>query len=119
MEQEAKRLSVPKSSLENWVTASRAGKLAEVEKGQRLPTELKLELARTRQELAGVKLEPDLLKKMCGLFFEGVAVKYSRMDFLRQQHLVTAMRRVLGVSESGCHAWHQRPVAPRTADCPI
>ena len=64
----AKRLSVPKSSLSNWVRASRAGKLAAVGKSQRLPNELELELARTRKELAEVKLERDLLKK-CAAYF--------------------------------------------------
>jgi transposase len=64
----AKRLSVPKSSLSNWVRAARAGKLAEVGKGQRLAGELELELARTRKELAEVKLERDLLKK-CAAYF--------------------------------------------------
>lgn len=33
----AKQLSMPKSSLDNWVRASREGKLAEVGKGQRVP----------------------------------------------------------------------------------
>jgi transposase len=64
----AKRLSVPKSSLSNWVRAARAGKLTEVGKGQRLPSELELELARTRKELVEVKLERDLLKK-CAVYF--------------------------------------------------
>ena len=64
----AKRLSVPKSSLSNWVRKAQAGKLAEVGKGQRLPSELELELARTRKELAEVKLERDLLKK-CAAYF--------------------------------------------------
>jgi transposase len=64
----AKRLLVPKSSLSNWVRAARAGKLAEVGKGQRLASELELELARTRKELAEVKLERDLLKK-CAAYF--------------------------------------------------
>jgi transposase len=44
----AKQLSMPKSSLDNWVRAAREGKLAEVGKRQRLPSELELELARTR-----------------------------------------------------------------------
>jgi len=66
--QAAKRLSVPKASLSNWVRASRAGKLAEVGKGQRLPSELEVELARARKELAEVKLERDLLKK-CAAYF--------------------------------------------------
>lgn len=68
VDQAAKRLSVPKSSLGNWVRAARAGKLAEVGKGQRLPSDLELELARTRKELAEVKLERDLLKK-CAAYF--------------------------------------------------
>lgn len=68
IDQAAKRLSVPKSSLSNWVRAARAGKLADVGKGQRLPSELEFELARTRKELAEVKLERDLLKK-CAAYF--------------------------------------------------
>jgi transposase len=59
----AKQLSIPKSSLDNWVRAARGGKLAQAGKGQRLPSELELELARTRKELAEVKMERDLLKK--------------------------------------------------------
>jgi hypothetical protein len=42
--------------------------LAEVGKGQRLPNELELELARTRKELAEVKMERDLLKKFATYF---------------------------------------------------
>ena len=64
----AKQLSIPKSSLDNWVRASRKGQLADVWKGQRLPTELELELARTRKELADVKMERDLLKKFATYF---------------------------------------------------
>ena len=66
VDQAAKRLSVPKSSLGNWVRASRSGKLAKVGQGQRLPTEM--EMARLRKELAEVKLERDLLKK-CAAYF--------------------------------------------------
>ena len=66
----AKQLSMPKSSLDNWVRAAREGKLAEVGKGQRLlnELELELELARTRKELAEVKMERDLLKKFATYF---------------------------------------------------
>lgn len=66
--QAAKRLSVPKASLSNWVRASRVGKLAEVGKGQRPPSELEVELARVRKELAEVKMERDLLKKFAAYF---------------------------------------------------
>ena len=64
----AKQLSLPKSSLENWVRASRKGKLADVGKGQRLPSELEMELSRARKELAEVKIERDLLKKFATYF---------------------------------------------------
>ena len=64
----AERLSVPKSSLSNRVRAARAGKLAEVGKGQRLPSELELELTSTRKELAKEKLERNLLKKCADYF---------------------------------------------------
>ena len=68
IDQAAKRLSVPKSNLSNWVRAARAGKLAEVGKGQRLPSERELELARPRKERAEVRLERDRLKK-CAAYF--------------------------------------------------
>lgn len=55
----AKQLSLPKSSLDNPVRAAREGKLAEVGKGQRLPSGLELELARTRKELAKPILDVD------------------------------------------------------------
>lgn len=64
----AKQLSMPKSSLDNWVRAAREGKLVEVGKGQRLPSELELELTRPRKELADVKMERDLLKKFATYF---------------------------------------------------
>jgi transposase len=64
----AKQLSIPKSSLDNWVRAARGGKLADVGKGRRAPSELELELARTRKELAEVKMERDLLKKFATYF---------------------------------------------------
>ena len=50
VDQAAKRLSVPKSSLGNWVRASRSGELDKVGQGQRLPTETEMELARLRKE---------------------------------------------------------------------
>jgi transposase len=64
----ANQLSLPKSSLDNWVRAAKAGKLTQVGKGQRLPSELELELSRTRKELAEVKMERDLLKKFATYF---------------------------------------------------
>ena len=64
----AKQLSMPKSSLDNWVWAAWEGKLAEVGRGQRLPSELEFELVRTRKEAAEAKMERDLLKKFATYF---------------------------------------------------
>ena len=52
----------PVSRLDNCVRASREGKLEGVGKGQRVPSELELELPRARKELAEVRQERDLLK---------------------------------------------------------
>jgi hypothetical protein len=44
---------------------------------------------------------------MCGVFREGVAVKYAQIESLRQRHPVSAMCRLLGVSEQsvGLSIW--------------
>lgn len=64
----SRRLSIPKSSLHKWVSADRQGKLADVGKGQRIPSEQEMELARLRRELAEIKQERDLLKKFAAYF---------------------------------------------------
>ena len=61
-------LSIPKSSLHKWVSADREGKLADVGKAQRIPSEQEMELARLRRELAETKQERDLLKKFAAYF---------------------------------------------------
>lgn len=79
-------------------------------------------MSRLRKELVELKLECDLHKKMCGvpqedflrgIFCEGVAVKYAPINSLRQQYPIATMCRLLQVSESGYHAWHQRTPSPR------
>ena len=64
----AKRLSLPVSTLSNWIKASKTGKLAEIGKGQRPLTEIEMELARTKRELAEVRMERDILKKAAAYF---------------------------------------------------
>ena len=66
--QAAKRLSLPKASLNNWVRASRVGKLAEVGKAQKSPSELELEPARARKELGEAKMERHLPKQFAACF---------------------------------------------------
>lgn len=58
----ARRLSLPPSTLANWVRAYKAGKLGEVGKTYRPLTDIEMELARTKRELAEVKMERDILK---------------------------------------------------------
>ena len=64
----ARRLSLPPSTLWNWVKLHKAGKLGDVGKMYRPLTEVEMELARTRRELAQVKMERDILKKAAAYF---------------------------------------------------
>jgi len=64
----SRQLSLPKSTLENWVRAFRAGKLNGIGGQQRLLTEVELELDRVKRELAQVKQERDILKKAAAYF---------------------------------------------------
>ena len=63
----AKRLSLPKGTLKNWVYADKQGELT-TGKHQKPLTELELELSRVKRELAEVKIERDFIKK-CATYF--------------------------------------------------
>lgn len=67
----AKRLSLPKSSLNNWVLAAKKGQLASVGKSQRPVSELEMELSRLKRELAETRMERDFLKKCTAYFAKG------------------------------------------------
>ncbi len=64
----ARRLSLPPSTLGNWVKANKAGKLKDIGKNYRPLTELEMELARLKKELAETRMERDLLKKAAAYF---------------------------------------------------
>jgi len=64
----ATRLSLPKSTLEAWVRAAKAGKLGDVGKNRRPLTEVEVELAKVKRELIIVKMERDILKKAAAYF---------------------------------------------------
>jgi transposase len=64
----AMRLSLPKSTLENWLRAFKAGKLEGIGKSRRPLTDAEVELARVKRELALVRMERDILKKAAAYF---------------------------------------------------
>ena len=61
-------MSLPPSTLGYWVKLYKAGKLGDVGKSYRPLTDVEMELARTKKELAEVKMERDILKKAAAYF---------------------------------------------------
>ena len=51
---------MPVSTLEYWLKAAQIGKLGDVARTSRGLTEIELELAKTKRELAEIKMERDL-----------------------------------------------------------
>jgi transposase len=70
--QAAKRLGIPDSSLWNWISLGRAGKLsaggASAVAVKRPQSELEAENARLRRELANAKLDLEIVKKAAAYF---------------------------------------------------
>jgi len=64
----ARRLSLPPSTLGNWVKAHKAGKLGDIGKTRKPLTEIEMELARLKKELVETRMERDLLKKAAAYF---------------------------------------------------
>lgn len=108
----AQRLSLPKSTLANWVKAFRAGKLGKIGKHYREKSEVELEIAQLKRELAGMKMERDILKKAAAYFgvsclatCEEVPERYAMINELRSQYPVPSLCRVFQVSLSGYYRW--------------
>ena len=64
----ARRLSIPVSTIGNWMKAYKAGKLAEVGKSYRPLTEVEMEMARLKKENVTLKMENEILKKAAAYF---------------------------------------------------
>ena len=64
----ARQLSLSPSTLRYWVKAYQEGRIGEVGKAYRPLTEMEMDLARTKKELAEVKMERDILKKAAAYF---------------------------------------------------
>ena len=63
-----RQLSLAPSTIASWVKAYKAGRLGEIGKTYRPLTDVEMELARTKKELAEVKMERDILKKAAAYF---------------------------------------------------
>jgi transposase len=64
----ARRLSLPPSTLGNWVKAHKSGKLGDIGKTRKPLTDIEMELARVKKELVETRMERDLLKKAAAYF---------------------------------------------------
>ena len=64
----ARRLSIPVSTIGNWMKAYKDGKLAEVGKTYRPLTEVEMELARLKKEVVTLRMENEILKKAAAYF---------------------------------------------------
>ena len=64
----ALQLSLPTSTLGNWVKAYQEGKLGDIGKTYRPLTEIEMELARVKKENAELRMERDILKKAAAYF---------------------------------------------------
>jgi len=64
----ARKLSIPISTMENWVRAYKSGKLADVGKTYRPLTETETEIARLKKENITLKMENEILKKAAAYF---------------------------------------------------
>jgi transposase len=63
-----RRLSIASSTLSYWLKINKKGRLKEVGKQRRPLTEVEMELARVKRELAISKMECDILKKAAAYF---------------------------------------------------
>jgi transposase-like protein len=63
-----RRLQLAPTTIMNWVKAQKAGKLGEIGKSYRPLTEVEMELARTKRQLAESRMECEILKKAAAYF---------------------------------------------------
>lgn len=64
----ARRLSLPPSTLGNWIKAYKEGRLGEIGSSYRPLTELEMELAKVKKENINLRIECDILKKAAAYF---------------------------------------------------
>ena len=64
----ARKLSLPTSTLSNWMKAYKSDKLGDIGKTYRPLTEVEMELARVKKENVELRMERDILKKAAAYF---------------------------------------------------
>ncbi len=64
----ARRLSLPPSTLANWIKQFKAGRLGEIGKTYRPLTDIEMELEKVKKENAELRMERDILKKAAAYF---------------------------------------------------
>jgi transposase len=105
----ARRISVPKGTLTNWVMKARKGKPVTAATGRAPVSELEAENARLRRELAEARMERDILKKATAYFAR-----------LRHEvaYIIVSPAHEVG-DETGCSVSRSLPVhaSPATASC--
>ena len=111
----ATRLSLPKSTLENWVRAFKAGKLENIGSTHRPLTEVEIELSRVKQDLALMRMERDILKKRpCTLPRSRCTARGDEANATRL--FAGGACRVLRVSAGGFHAGRTRGPSRRAQE---
>jgi len=63
-----RRLSLPPSTLGNWLKACKEGRLGDIGKTYRPLTEIEMELVKVKKENAELRMERDILKKAAAYF---------------------------------------------------
>lgn len=71
LQEAAKRLSLPKGTLANWLTAARGTSKPRAAPGSRTVAELEAEVARLQKDLVETRLERDVIKKAAAYFAQG------------------------------------------------
>jgi putative transposase len=110
------RLSLPKSTVEDWARAAKAGRLGEISSNRKPLTDVEVELARVKRELAVTRMERDILKKAAAYFAK--ESRHGRYD----QHLATSLSVTIAllcsccIRQRGYHAWRNRPPSRRARE---
>jgi putative transposase len=108
-----RRLSIPKSTIANWVRSAKRGTLV---KGKKLVTGEEMEIARLKRENTELRMERDILIKSHRVLCQGVAARYAIMKTLRLTHPLLLICRVLEISRSGYYTWLKRPSSRRVQE---